>query len=79
MIHSPYRTYLRTWFSARRDKAETRAWEKANNIFIRVAIYGGSYVEKDDPSSREDRYRELDEYIGEKERKYASESLHIFR
>jgi len=36
---------------------QTRGHEKANNIFIRVAIYGedgGSSVEKDDPSSREE-------------------------
>lgn len=37
---------------------QTREHEKANNIFIRVAIYGedgDSSVEKDDPSSREAR------------------------
>lgn len=68
MIHDTYRTYLPTWFCARRDKAETRAHEQANNIFaFAFTIYGGGggdcYLEKDDPSSREDRYREINRAI----------------
>lgn len=59
MIHDSLSESTYTRGFLRDDKTDARANEKANNIFIRVVIYGendGSSVEKDDLASRKARY-----------------------